>query len=379
MDVVSSQSTNLEVPPSAVAFCPSHPRYYVVGTYFLHPTAPGEPTDAPQKRTGTLILYRLEGTEFTHVQTVPLDSAVLDIEWTPHEPKLGSTLCVATSTGSLEFFAFDATAEKLEQTSSKQISDKETLVLDLLWHPSRADIIAVTLSDGTVSLCQSDDSTNPWSSSSQTTITELTTHSLEPWTLAFSPDTSHIFSGGDDAALQSMQVSCDSESDGDASPSSMTLWTDRRTHEAGVTAILPLANDLLITGSYDDNIRLISAPPVGRRQVLADLNLGGGVWRLRMLDDGSAADDDSPEHKSYTLLASCMHAGSRIVRLESPGSSAESSGEWAFSVLAKFEEHKSMNYGSDVQPVQRGKEGGQRTIVSTSFYDKLMCVWQFGQ
>lgn len=228
----------------------------------------------------------------THVQTVPLDSAVLDIEWTPHESKLGSTLCVATSTGSLEFFAFDATAEKLEQTSSKQISNTETLVLDLLWHPSRADIVAVTLSDGTVSLCQSDDSTNPWSSSSQTTITELTTHSLEPWTLAFSPDTSLVFSGGDDAVLQSMQVSCDSESEGEDIPSSTTLWTDRRSHEAGVTAILPLANDLLITGSYDDNIRLISAPPVGRRQVLAELNLGGGVWRLRMLDDGSAADND---------------------------------------------------------------------------------------
>jgi hypothetical protein len=83
----------------------------------------------------------------------------------------------------------------------------------------------------------------------------------------------------------------------------------------------------------------------------------------------------SPEHKSYTLLASCMHAGSRIVRL---GRSADVSSEWEFSVLAKFEEHKSMNYGSDVQPVQRGQEGGRRTIVSTSFYDKLMCVWQFG-
>jgi len=82
----------------------------------------------------------------------------------------------------------------------------------------------------------------------------------------------------------------------------------------------------------------------------------------------------SLEHKSYTLLASCMHAGSRIVRL---GRSADGSGEWEFRVLAKFEEHKSMNYGSDVQPVQSGQEGGQRTIVSTSFYDKLMCVWQF--
>ena len=220
---------------------------------------------------------------------------MLDIEWTPHEANLGSMLCVATSTGSLEFFAFDATAKKLGKTSSKQISDTETLVLDLLWHPSRADIIAVTLSDGTVSLCQSDDSTNPWSPSSQVTITELISHTLEPWTLAFSPDASHIFSGGDDAVLQAMQISCDSESEEDASLSSTTLWTDRKTHEAGVTSILPLANDLLITGSYDDNIRLISAPPIGRRQVLADLNLGGGVWRLRMLDDGTVsntADND---------------------------------------------------------------------------------------
>lgn len=233
----------------------------------------------------------------THVQTVPLDSAVLDIEWTPHHSKLGSLLCVATSTGSLEFFSFDDAVGKLEQTSSKQISEKETLVLDLLWHPAKVDVIAVTLSDGSVSICQSDDSSEPWSSSSQITTSELTNHSLEPWTLAFSPDTSRLFSGGDDAVLQCMQISHDSEAPaGDFDPSSATtLWSDRKTHEAGVTAILPLANDLLITGSYDDHIRLIAVPLVGRRQVLAELNLGGGVWRLRMLDDGtvsSGADND---------------------------------------------------------------------------------------
>lgn len=64
MDISSSCSTVIDIPPSAVAFCPSHPEYYVVGTYFLHRTAEGEqPSDAPQKRTGTLILYRLEGTQ----------------------------------------------------------------------------------------------------------------------------------------------------------------------------------------------------------------------------------------------------------------------------------------------------------------------------
>lgn len=42
--------------------------------------------------------------------------------------------------------------------------------------------------------------------------------------------------------------------------------------------------------------------------------------------------------------------------------------------MAKFEEHESMNYGSDVQPGSRGRE---KTIVSTSFYDKRMCLWRY--
>lgn len=88
---------------------------------------------------------------------------------------------------------------------------------------------------------------------------------------------------------------------------------------------------------------------------------------------------------SYTLLASCMHAGSRIVRLDRHRrSDSEGSDEWAFEVLARFEEHESMNYGSDVRPLVGNGEGGvgsgamkgERTVVSTSFYDRLMCVWR---
>jgi diphthamide biosynthesis protein 7 len=233
------------------------------------------------------------------VQTVPLDSAVLDIEWTLHETELGCMLCVATSTGSLKFFTFNATLEKLEHASSKQISEPDTLVLDLLWHPTRADTVAVTLSDGLVALCQSNDSSNPWSPSSQTTTTELATHSLEPWTLAFSPDVSHVFSGGDDAVLQAIQLS---NPDQNSTHSPTTLWTDRKTHEAGVTAILPLATDLLITGSYDDRIRLIAAPPVGRRQVLAELDLGGGVWRLRILDDSVVRNGAGVDDGRYVVI-----------------------------------------------------------------------------
>lgn len=56
--------------------------------------------------------------------------------------------------------------------------------------------------------------------------------------------------------------------------------------------------------------------------------------------------------------------------------------EWRFHVLAKFEEHESMNYGSDVQPDLKKKEEKEREekerkkkIVSTSFYDRRLCLW----
>ena len=81
-----------------------------------------------------------------------------------------------------------------------------------------------------------------------------------------------------------------------------------------------------------------------------------------------------------------MHAGSRVVTLTqrarlhgTPGTGATDDAvendEWEFSVRGRFEEHRSMNYGSDVQPVSRGRSG-TRTVVSVSFYDKLMCAWQ---
>ena len=91
-----------------------------------------------------------------------------------------------------------------------------------------------------------------------------------------------------------------------------------------------------------------------------------------------------------------MHAGTRIVRLRRQRRTSHddnTAGDdcWSFDVLAKFEEHQSMNYGSDVQPppalatdihhdsagdVER-KQKDMTTVVSTSFYDQLLCLWRF--
>lgn len=75
-----------------------------------------------------------------------------------------------------------------------------------------------------------------------------------------------------------------------------------------------------------------------------------------------------------------MHAGTRVVRLQRSSSRKEEDEyEWTFSVIARFEEHESMNYASDVQPRSDDDVGDslqKTTIVSTSFYDKLLCLWQ---
>lgn len=76
-----------------------------------------------------------------------------------------------------------------------------------------------------------------------------------------------------------------------------------------------------------------------------------------------------------------MHAGTRIVQVEKKKKEDDDEEEWRFHVLAKFEEHESMNYGSDVQPdlkkekKKEEKERKKKKIVSTSFYDRRLCLW----
>jgi diphthine methyl ester acylhydrolase len=215
------------------------------------------------------------------VDTLITDHAILDIQWTPHHEKLGNLLAVATSTGLLSFYILEAADSKplFKHIRTHSVAPSSTLVLSLCWHPLHHNTIGVTLSTGNVTLCQNTSTTETITQSSDLQITDIHHHELEAWTLAFSTSRpTNIFSGGDDAVLQ-----CSSSPDAqDFAP----LWKDRRTHHAGVTAILPLTDELLVTGSYDDHVRLILAPAAGgRRQVLAERDLGGGVWRLKLVGE----------------------------------------------------------------------------------------------
>lgn len=293
------------------------------------------------------------------ISTTPTPYAILDIHFSPHDPTL---LAVAASTGAVQLFRFSASTTSLDPLSTYQFFETEILVLSLAWHPTSSHILGVTASNGgvyTVDISVAE-------TGAQDTGKEILVHELEAWTLAFSHTGKEVWSGGDDATLRFSTLpsisTSGSQEEEDFLP---TQWQDRRAHNAGVTAILPLANEpnILITGSYDDNIRILSCPQIGRKQVLAEENLEGGVWRLKLLTS-------APQDGKYMVLASCMHAGTRIVAV-----TRDEGGEWGIEVLARFEQHKSMNYGSDVRP--GSTEGGEQTIISTSFYDKLLCLWRF--
>jgi len=175
-------------------------------------------------------------------------------------------------------------------------------------------------------------------------------------------------SGGDDAVLACGTVpnlhSISIEASLEETTEASLIWKNRRIHFAGVTAILPLDERVALSGSYDDHLRLVTLekPP----RVRAEVNLDGGVWRLKLLK----THRDLHTVRQYDILASCMHAGARIARITLTGDE-----EPHIEVLAKFTEHESMNYGSDF--VCAKDNSYNYTILSTSFYDKRLCLWRF--
>lgn len=279
-----------------------------------------------------------------------------------------------------------STAEPLREVGTSRIPDigEGVLFLSFSWHPSSPDILAITTSTGAVWLVRLDITTFKITSSQEVPIA----NTLECWCVSFSPVVSDaegqgsavVYAGGDDSglryALSSLTLDDDDESALAHLPYPAAMM--KKDHDAGVTAILPLSLHLddgsrvVLTGSYDENIRVFSVQDpqntfgIKRTRLLAECGLGGGVWRLKLIELRESCGSE----KSWTirLLVSCMHAGTRIVDV-----SISQTGSASVRVVYRFEEHKSMNYGSDWAP---SVGGGGVDVVSTSFYDNLLCLWK---
>ena len=292
---------------------------------------------------------------------------------------------MATSLGALEIYRLHRVPSiSLERLLLVQAFDPAILILSFAWHPSpeRSTEIAVSLSDGNIALL--DYKKNP--------VIQLVkeAHSLEAWTVSWSNfdrtlDDRVLYSGGDDSGLGAFlprQLSSEVRAHDDNSKSTATAIFpvfNTKIHGAGVTAILPIkianhsTSETILTGSYDEYIRVLALSTKGVWKVLAEKRLGGGVWRLKQIASPERNDMPTPTRNSLYVLASCMHAGARVLQIRNTGDET-----WSIRVLYRFEEHESMNYGSDATMVQELDEGEDQStvIASTSFYDRKLCLWR---
>ena len=341
------------------------------------------------------------------LRTVSTCSAVLDLHFSPHVEHI---FAIATSTGAIEVYRLDfGETARIELLTQLQAFDPTVLVLSLAWHSSETLVkpatLAVSLSDGRLAIVDY--------TQDQESIQYVKAHTLEAWTVSWSWRENNLWSGGDDSklSLSSMKTvakeyksleklmprpkvrmagpelpshiaeeSSDDKSDHSIAKTSVMMdimQSDTKLHSAGVTAILPiqLANSestgILFTGSYDEYMRVIEPIQGKRWRILGELHLGGGVWRLKLMPANHKCDAGVWR---WRVLASCMHAGSKVIDVTCHHSSKPyEDSRWSFNVLAKFEEHESMNYASDCSALGADEKGV--TIASTSFYDKRLCIW----
>ena len=315
--------------------------------------------------------------------------AILDLHFSKHDD---TTLAVATSEGSVCIYRLILANEaSLAAVSVVKLFEPSILVLSLAWYPTfempvgeRSSVIAVSSSDGQVAVFHNMRHTED---NQAQTLGRSQGHSLEAWTVAWSvkdweveSSLAILYSGGDDSLLcRHSSFGRRLETEGPMADEAQHLYEpsrrDRTTHNAGVTAILPLSlstpgeDDCLITGSYDEYVRILALPNSGgRTKVLAEKQLGGGVWRLKLLDTIYVLGQGT----HLLVLASCMHAGARLLKIVL----SENKTRWLINVIAKFEEHESMNYASDGRVESHdGEHSSGYTCVSTSFYDRKLCVW----
>ena len=358
-------------------------------------------------------------------QVVSLPHAVFAIGFHPHRRHI---LGVANSDGSFAVYSVskdghNASYPRIEQMWHKAGERPGVSAVHFSWFPWAWFPIATTpytdgfvlaLSDGTTSTCileplpenPHDIAENKAGSWNFLTTEDLPQRrqNIEPWFVALATyenrnlpgkTESFMFTGDDMGTMWTQSYT--SPEDGDHKSQLEDMWpqckyrsTDdkARHHTAGITSILPLSIShvvqnapIILTGSYDEYIRVYHATTKG--SVLAEKRLGGGVWRLQYMHvtliPPKPPGESSIWEEQHVILASCMHAGTRIVKVtwKTRGQSDDDIGDWDIEVMAQFTEHESMNYASGIWRAPNiSKFTNERVFVSSSFYDKRLCLWK---
>ncbi|KAJ4782557.1 Transducin/WD40 repeat-like superfamily protein [Rhynchospora pubera] len=349
-------SCYLEGNADAVEFCPHDPflHIFAAATYTLH-----EKGESESHRAGTISLFSCSplstdsgddasdtGLQLLHREETP---GIFDIKWSPAGEGSGSAcqplLALADADGFLsirELQADVANGNKgisLKEICNEKVSSSMCLYVD--WRQS-GDSLSVSLSDGSVSLISFTESELKVSQS-------WVAHKFEAWTTNFDIFNPHLlYSGSDDCCFCCWDT---------RQNPSLPVFRNSKSHTMGVCCISQSTSNpnMLLTGSYDESLRVWDIRSSSKPLTEKSICLGGGVWRIK-----------PHPYISDIVIAACMHNGFSVVKV---GGEREE-----VLVLERYEKHGSLAYGVDWM---KGENARNDSIVaSCSFYDRLLRVWK---
>lgn len=377
----------LQKPPCCMELHPTRRDILVIGTYELAEDDALNDSHAEvqhQRRDGSLVLYQIVENRLHEIQTLHFRFGILDVHWQKQQDD-SIRVGAVTSSGSLVLCNCEVAQCRLflTHTHTLQLCETKDLITAFVWSPYSNHEIAFTVSTGSVMIFSAmprleRTAVLPINVDHKQQVVRIFQHQLEAWTLAFL-DCGSLLSGGDDAVLQRTPLR-------DASDTS-SRWAYHRPDRAGVISILPLWDDYIAIGHYDDHVRVIdsSKGPRDKSDALVELNLGGGVWRLSNASDHHSTEDRCLRRR---ILACCMYAGACVIDV-----TMDSLGNWQIDLVAKYTEHESMCYGglalrssdvsADVEVGEKARSEGrgchrgghEELYITCSFYDRRLCLW----
>ncbi|CAN6713840.1 unnamed protein product [Malus baccata var. baccata] len=174
-------------------------------------------------------------------------------------------------------------------------------------------------------------------------------HDFEVWTASYDIHQPQlVYSGSDDCKFK-----CWDLRDG---PSKL-VFQNTKGHAIGVCCIAknPYDSNSVVTGSYDEYLRLWDVRSISTPVNETSVCLGGGVWRIKF-----------HPFVAGLVLTACMHNGFSI-----------NINEDKTEVIETYSKHESLAYGADWHRDKSFHEGKRNsTLVATcSFYDRLLRLW----
>lgn len=287
-------------------------------------------------------------------------SAILDLKIIREfETEVDVPFITAHSTGTLNFWHFNKSNNAIEFKESIDVTGDSTVLITSVHikETQNQDMLTIlcTATDGSAAIVTINNSNG---NHNIEYVGEM--HDLECWTGDFGNNSllnNCFFTGGDDSVIKlfDMRQSLDT-----------SVWSNSRIHEAGVVSIKTNAKtsaktgnmNTILTGSYDDNIRMFDLRMMGSDVYLGKIpplnirnkNLNGGVWRI--------IDTDVEDE----LLVCCMYNGAKIVGIDYENN------DTPFTERNYVKSgHESMCYGGDFR---------NGIIATCSFYDNSLQIWR---